>query len=244
MRGAEKSRQMRKAGEGMKIAVCGESAKAQAVRRWLRDAPEGDHASVAVFSRGEQLLQAYRQQVYFDLIFLIRRRGDEQLPRLLREKDALARLVSLTDGAPVTGDARDACPLRAETVREVFARQRALFVRQGRELSLPVWDEEGEKNVLHFGLRDILYIESCQRQTCLRTIYERRYRCYSRLAALEERLAGHDFFRVHRGCLINLRYLRYVDASQVGLAVSEDGGLSLLPLSRRRRGGLRDALKL
>jgi two-component system LytT family response regulator len=58
------------------------------------------------------------------------------------------------------------------------------------------------------------------------------------LAHLEERLDPRVFRRVHRSALVNVRHVRSVMAGPPGRVLLDDG--SEVPLSRRRRGALRD----
>ena len=53
----------------MKIAICSNKDERRTIKQWLRMYAETEHVVLTVFQRMEQLLAAYQQQVYYDLIF-------------------------------------------------------------------------------------------------------------------------------------------------------------------------------
>lgn len=67
----------------------------------------------------------------------------------------------------------------------------------------------------------------------------------SSLSHLSKRLESHGFFRVHRGYLVNLAYVREVETVAGGtLLLTLDGCEEKVPVSRRRVAQLKKALEL
>jgi DNA-binding LytR/AlgR family response regulator len=73
--------------------------------------------------------------------------------------------------------------------------------------------KDGRKYIID--VSDIHYIESIDRRTFLYTfsdIYETNFRLYE----LEIKLAGCDFIRASRNCLINLKHIKAIDVELYG----------------------------
>lgn len=105
---------------------------------------------------------------------------------------------------------------------------------------LPV--EKGGRKVL-IPISTIRYIEARDDYTCVYTFDERFLSTVS-LAKFEARLAGHGFFRVHRGYIVNLNQIEDVEVIasgvlQLGIKGEED---IKIPVSRRRVVTLKRAL--
>jgi len=56
-------------------------------------------------------------------------------------------------------------------------------------------------------------------------------------------LKANHFFRAHKSCLINLRYLCYIGVDRIALVASGGQQMVPLPLSRRRRDLLKEAVQ-
>lgn len=94
-------------------------------------------------------------------------------------------------------------------------------------------DDLGHKIPLY--LNRILYVEAQEKYQCIvGTDGRKMVRCT--ISKLEKELTDQHFFRIHRGYLVNFRYVYRIDASHVVLDNGEK-----LPLSRHRR---REALRL
>ena len=75
-------------------------------------------------------------------------------------------------------------------------------------------------------------------------IYARQYQCYGRISDLEQTLRQQDFFRVHKSCLVNLHYICYIGVENIGLMYPGSGSMIHLPLSRRKREQIKEAVQL
>ena len=72
-----------------------------------------------------------------------------------------------------------------------------------------------------------------------------RFFSTSSLSQLEKKLESHGFFRVHRGYLVNLGYVREVETVTGGtLLLTLDSCEEKIPVSRRRVAALKKALEL
>ena len=108
---------------------------------------------------------------------------------------------------------------------------------------MAVCNADGQKEERIFATREILYIESRLRKVCIYTIDRQQYVCYGRISALEQSLQASGFFRAHKSCLINLRYICYIGVDKIGLVPSGGYPVVSLPLSRRKRDMLKEAVQ-
>jgi two-component system LytT family response regulator len=94
---------------------------------------------------------------------------------------------------------------------------------------------------LIFEVADIAWIEADDYYACLH-VNAKRYLVRESLASLEARLDRRQFVRAHRRALVNLACISEIRSSAVGQSelVLRDG--SLLPMSRRRRGYVQEAM--
>lgn len=72
-----------------------------------------------------------------------------------------------------------------------------------------------EKNIYQVYIKDIYYIETVDEKTFIykqNEIYESTYKLYE----LESLLKDHDFIRISKSCLLNLRYLQSVRVLSYG----------------------------
>ena len=103
--------------------------------------------------------------------------------------------------------------------------------------------EKGGRKVL-VPVDQIRYIEAKDDYSCIYTDNDRFLSTIS-LAQLENRLAPHGFFRVHRGYLVNLSMVEEIESVAGGtLLLSLQGVEEKIPVSRRRVSTLKKALGL
>lgn len=94
-------------------------------------------------------------------------------------------------------------------------------------------DDLGHK--IQLNLNRMIYVEAKEKyQSIISTDGKKLVRCT--ITKLEKELVPHHFFRIHRGYLVNFRFVYRIDASHV---ILDDG--EKLPLSRHRR---KEALQL
>ena len=72
-----------------------------------------------------------------------------------------------------------------------------------------------EKKIILLSIEDIIYIETHKRGSLIHTKTE-SIECTLAIGNLEQRLAGHSFFRIHKSFLVNLEYISSVFLWQNG----------------------------
>ena len=104
--------------------------------------------------------------------------------------------------------------------------------------------EKGGRKVL-VPIDQIRYIEAKDDYSCIYTEGD-RYLSTISLAKLEQKLAPHNFFRVHRGYIVNLDNVESVDTISSGILQLGLKGIEekKIPVSRRRVVALKRALGL
>lgn len=234
--------------DNMKIAICSSTIEAQKIKHWLREQEDAEYLQLFVYQRVEQLVASYKVQLYYDLIFLAVY-TEEQPAMRLRQLDKQAAIVLLADDTQylmsafeLEADAYLMRPLQQADVVQAFRRCRERFLQRTPELCLLVRGLDGCREPHVFTPRDIFYVESQMRKLHIHTIDQQQYAYYGRISELEEQLPHNQFFRIHKGCLVNLRYLCYIGVDSVGLVRQTSGDMITLPLSRRRRDFLKEAV--
>jgi two-component system response regulator LytT len=83
--------------------------------------------------------------------------------------------------------------------------------------------------------RDILWIESREKDVCMQTVAGEKLRMRQTLKELESRLASHNFARVHKAFLVNLDCLAEVAPWSAGVYTirMKDKARTEIPMSRR-----------
>ncbi|MGL5173184.1 MAG: LytR/AlgR family response regulator transcription factor, partial [Olsenella sp.] len=82
----------------------------------------------------------------------------------------------------------------------------------------------------------ITYIEGMRKQQVVHVDGQEKSIVLTRtMGELEDELSGEGFIRIHKGYLVNYRYIQVIDAGDVRLTTGE-----LLPISRRKEHEVRD----
>lgn len=220
----------------MKIAICDDEIEVgEQIKDFIRRQKED--CRIELYCSGEELLAA---EVPFDMIFLdIQMSGMDGIStaRELRRRKADAVLIFITGIREAVFDAFDVSafhyllkPVDKEKFREVFRRATTeVCHRRGQE---PLVVQTGGRS-LTLERKDILYLESRGRKAEIHRKADSAetieiIEIYANMDALEEQL-GEDFFRCHRGYLVNLAYIRDYDRESIGLKNGES-----ICLSRRK----------
>ena len=75
-------------------------------------------------------------------------------------------------------------------------------------------------------LKDIIYFESCQHNILLQTINKRiEFRC--KISEIAKQLEGEGFIRIHKGFIVNVRFMERLTFGKVTLESGQE-----LPVSR------------
>ena len=215
----------------MKIAICDDEIEiGEQIKDLIRS--QKTDCRIEFYSSGEELLAS---EVVFDIIFLdIQMEGMDGLStarQLRRKTDAL--LIFITGIREAVFDAFDVSafhyllkPVDQEKFGEVFRRAVEVY-RAGRQEPLVI--RTGGRS-LTLERKDILYLESRGRkvENHRKADPAEIIEIYANMDVLEEQL-GEDFYRCHRGYLVNLAYIRDYDRESIGLRNGE-----IICLSRRK----------
>lgn len=207
----------------IKIAICDDEA---ATRTYLSSLirTQNCQCEITEYARAEDYLAERRE---FDLLFL-----DIELTADSPDGMALARKIRETASGPrpviifVTGyeryvfDAFDVGafqyllkPVDEKKFAEVFARAAAQIEDQREK---PVLTLQFANATRAIPLENIFYIESSNHKVILH-LKDGEFTCYAKIGDLETELQG-QFFRVHKGYLVNLSYVDGYTRAEVEMA--------------------------
>lgn len=116
-------------------------------------------------------------------------------------------------------------PIDEQRFAEVFGRAAAQIIFEAEQKKKTLVIQYGSESRA-VPIQDIYYIESRNHKVVL-YLKDGELEYYEKIGRLEEELQG-QFFRIHRGYLVNLAYVEGYDKTEVTLT----GGISL-PLSKR-----------
>ena len=197
------------------------------------------YAEVITYTSGEELLL---DDIFPDLLLL-----DIKMPGMngmdtakeLREKGWRKILIFVTGEEDRVFDSFDlhafhflVKPITDEKLKEVLKSAVSELEHMGK----PPADNDRYIDIrsgtshIRLKLRKLLYAEVFNRKTILHT-REGNIEYYGQLSALEK-LAGSDFYRIHRSYLVNMKYIERYDKAFVTLT----GGDSI-PIARREYDG-------
>ncbi|MBL7789251.1 MAG: response regulator transcription factor [Chitinophagales bacterium] len=91
-------------------------------------------------------------------------------------------------------------------------------------------------------IEDILYLEANQAYTSFVLVDEKKIICSKNLAEYEKMLFNKGFFRIHKSFMVNMKFVKSLDRKE-GLEILLINDIRL-PLSRTRKAGFIDILKL
>ncbi len=217
--------------ERIKIAVCDDESRALAIVSSAISgifADMGQETVMETFSTPAVFLKRLESQD-FDLVFLdisMPKMDGIQLGKAIQSLDHAPDIVFVSSRTDRMFDTFTVEPLGfvrkghfMEDLNEVLNRF-AAKKRKGREGDM-VCFQDG-KGTLSVDINQVKYIE-CVRN-CQVLYFEdgvSQRKIYSRMATLEEELRSHSFIRVHKGYLINCRFIRCFEAKGVLLTTGD-----------------------
>lgn len=213
----------------MEIAICDdEKAMCDHLEELVkRQAPD---CHTELFFSGEELL---REKKTFDIIFLdIQLEGMNGIDaaRILRKGNQEAVLIFITGLKEYVFEAFDVSafhyllkPVREEKFEEVFARA-ATEVERKREREEETLFIKSKGRTVILNRKDILYVESQNRKVNFHTAKE-TLELYFDMEKLEKRL-GKNFYRCHRGYIVNMGYVAEYGKDSISLTNGETVYLS------------------
>ena len=202
----------------IKIAICDDEKN---IRAYLASLvrKQGRECEIAEYVSADEYLL---DQTEHDLLFLdIELAGDGsgmdgmELARRIRgmELEHQPVIIFVTGYEKYVYDAEVFGRAAAQIIFEAEQKKKTLVIQYGSESrAVPI--------------QDIYYVESRNHKVVL-YLKDGELEYYEKIGRLEEELQG-QFFRIHRGYLVNLAYVEGYDKTEVTLT----GGISL-PLSKR-----------
>lgn len=214
----------------LNIAICDDEITIREQIKNLIEKQELNY-TLKIFSSGQELIEAKLQ---FDIIFLdIQMEGINgiEAARKLRERGEEAILIFITGLKEYVFDAFDVSafhyllkPVEEEKFHRVF--YRALEELKKREQQKYEKNQKQEQFFVKTRMRnyiinknDILFIENRARKVEIHTKKE-MIEIYAVMNKLERQL-GQDFYRCHRGYLVNMEYIMEYTADSIQLSTGE-----------------------
>lgn len=228
-------------GELIQIAFCDDEKihlelLSEYMRKYLASYNEkGCKVVIDKFKSGEQLIEAYSQGKYYDLIYLdirMKEMNGFEAAQKIRKFDNKAMIIfvtSLSDYIINSFEYRPFWfiikPVSEEKFIHVFSRA-VIEITNIRTKKYSFFTKDYGN--LSIDIEKIIYLESILRKI---NIYApmNQFSYYANLSAEEEKLKKYDFVRIHRGYLVNMAYIQRINKSNVVLKNS-----IVLPLSERR----------
>lgn len=199
-------------------------------------------AEIHQYNHASQLLELYDQiNSPFNIIFL-----DIDMPdidgletaKYIRQRDENVILIFLTS--------------MEDRVFESFEYNAFRFIRKGyifQELKLALqkaWELltkevklytfKTKEEEIKLSLGDILYFEFVNRNVEVKTFEQRYSLTIKRFSDIVEQFSDKGFIMIHRGCIVNVKYIRSIGYGDITLDTGE-----MLPVSRYRVSEIRKA---
>ena len=208
----------------MKIAICDDEREiCEGLERLIRK--QRAEAEVVLFSSGGQLLESRER---FQIVLMdIQMEGMSgiETARALRMKDETAVLIFVTALREYVFDAFDVSdfhyllkPVSEEKFRRVFEKACDEAERRERESGEQLFFRTKSRSFT-IRKRDILYVESRGRKVDIHMPKE-CVTVYSTMNGMEQQL-GEDFYRCHRGYLVNLAKVAEYETDRILLGSGE-----------------------
>lgn len=192
-----------------------------------------ENFEIEQFASAEELLFEYSEST--DILILdiqMLQMTGMQAARELRKRDRNVQIIFLTalSEYAVEGYNVHAYSFLVKPVSESVLKDKVRSVIDLMSVDKPVYIEFKSKDgidVVNIGT--VLYIESFSHDVVVHTA-EGAKKYPKRMRDIEDRLYEHDFFRIHKSYVINLKKVTRISGENV---ILEDG--SVLPVSRNRR---------
>ena len=221
------------------IAICDDEEPVRCLlREWTRTSTPG--AEVREYSGGKELLRDIDEGLRLDVLFLDialeESDGFETAKELEKKIEATGKsmrasrpLIIFVTGIPDRmGDAFEVKAfdyLIKPVSKDIFESDLHRAIEELKRLDAQLICETSYHNKEDFitvqigkesvtlRVKDILYVESSGRKAVVH-MKDKRYEIYRQMAGLEEEL-GKEFFRIHRGYLVNMKHIKGYSRSEV-----------------------------
>lgn len=232
----------------MRIAICDDNSLCceQLALLVAQEEQEPGQFDVQIFSSGEALLQQMQEKQPFDLIFMDIEMGEGlsgmETAIQIRRQNQDVMLVFVTAHIDFVFEAFDVQamqylvkPIDVQQFQRVFQLCRRKYFNEECRIPFRIRNEKGQEELLLLMAKELLYVESYLRKLQIHTIYGRSFEVAGKISEMEDLLIKRGFIRSHKSYLINLNYLRLLEADQLLLATKQGEQKIKLPLSRRKK---------
>ena len=232
----------------MRIAICDDNSLCceQLALLVAQEEQEPGQFDVQIFSSGEALLQQMQEKQPFDLIFMDIEMGEGlsgmETAVQIRRQNQDVMLVFVTAHIDFVFEAFDVQamqylvkPIDVQQFKRVFQLCRRKYFNEECRIPFRIRNEKGQEELLLLMAKELLYVESYLRKLQIHTIYGRSFEVAGKISEMEDLLIKRGFIRSHKSYLINLNYLRLLEADQLLLATKQGEQQIKLPLSRRKK---------
>lgn len=208
----------------MNIAICDDE---KIVRQQIKGLIEKQKAdcNLELYETGEELLAAGK---LFDMVFLdIQMEGINGIDtaRALREQNEETVLIFITGIKEYVFDAFDVAafhyllkPIEENKFMEVFDRAVKEAEKRKEKGQKQLFIKTRQRNIT-LEQKNILYIENRGRKAEIHTV-EETIEIYAAMIELEKQLGG-EFYRCHRGYLVNMAYITEYSNDSIRLSDGE-----------------------
>ena len=199
-------------------------------------------ASIDTYTRPRVML-AQMKNVSYDLLFL-----DIEMPGLsgidvakqLRHEGNLVDIIFISNREDLVFDALRVNPRgfirKTRFIQDVSGVIDTYFAYRSEKTQEKVLIVRQRDQVLHLSLEKLKYIEgSGKKQLAVTVDRDEQIEMTKSMQELEEELQDSGFLRIHKGYLVNYRFIRRIGVDEVVLG---DG--TKLPISRRKHQEVRD----
>ena len=232
----------------MRTAICDDNSLCceQLALLVAQEEQEPGQFDVQIFSSGEALMQQMQEKQPFDLIFMDIEMGEGlsgmETAVQIRRQNQDVMLVFVTAHIDFVFEAFDVQamqylvkPIDVQQFQRVFQLCRRKYFNEECRIPFRIRNEKGQEELLLLMAKELLYVESYLRKLQIHTIYGRSFEVAGKISEMEDLLIKRGFIRSHKSYLINLNYLRLLEADQLLLATKQGEQQIKLPLSRRKK---------
>ena len=230
----------------MKIAICDDEKffRDQLYRNIISFKDLPTDTSIDMFSNGNELIEYYDANYHeFDIVFL-----DMEMPRLsgletgqkIRERDKDVFIIYVTiheqyaiPAMKITVFDYILKPVTNSKTNSVLTRVINKYQEQRNLITL---EYPAGTHILY--VKDVIYVEVHKRRLTFYT-ENKEYECYGRLNEYETKLAPYGFLKCHKNLLINMKYIKSIEAMHIITTTGVE-----LDISVRRRKELIKAFNL
>lgn len=204
-------------------------------------------ASVSMYALPRVLLDESRIK-HFDLIFLdidMPGMSGIQLAQQLRRDANTVDIIYISSREDMVFEALRTGPKgfirKSRFIQDITGVVDSYFANRREDTGTRSLCIKEQGNIVNLPIDKLIYIEGCGKSQLVHLAGEEvPTEVSSQMQSLEDELAKDGFLRVHKGYLVNYRFIRHIGGGEVTLTTGEK-----IPMSRRKEQETRDAyLKL